>query len=165
MQKNNIGELKNLISGIIDRIESVSIPFLKEIERSNKRRIHNKGLDSSGKDVIGRKSERRGRYSPGYEKKKRAISGDSNLYPINLQLSGNLLRSQTVGTEQGKPVLKFQDGRVYPISPGFDGKPSSLMAIHEKRYNTSIVKPSGQQMKDGGEVLKIGVDELIRSLV
>ena len=82
MQKNNINQFSELVSDIIENIESVSIPFLKEIERSNKRRIHNKGLDSNNV-TIGRKSKRKGRYSPGYEKKKRVVSGDSNLYPIN----------------------------------------------------------------------------------
>ena len=166
MSKNlsHIPDFDKIIKLTIKDIDRIHIPYLKEIEGSTKQRIHNKGKDSEG-NTIGVKNKRHGRYSPGYEKRKGKIAG-GHLYPINLQLHGDLLKSFTVGTKAGAPVLEFNDTAVsYPAGKGFDGKPSTLAAIHEKTYKTEIYKPSKAQLQDAEEVLELGVrDALKRTL-
>lgn len=118
----------------------IEIPTLKELEGSLKQRIHNEGKDSEN-ETIGVKGKRKGKYSPSYEKRKKEVVGE-DVYPINLQLNGDLLRGYTVGTEGGRNVLKFQDD----LS-------KKKMARHEKSYNTEIMKPSSQELDDMKEVL------------
>ncbi len=157
---NHIPNLEKLAVIAIKDIDSIHIPFLKEIEGSTKQRIHNNGKDSNG-NIIGIKNKRHGRYSPGYERKKRKIAGE-HLYPINLQLTGDLMRSFSVGKKGDKPVLEFHDMSIYPISNKFDGKPSSLAAILEKIYKTDIYRPSNEQLEDAKEVLRLGVREALK---
>ena len=162
MSKNlkNLEVLSSIIENAVNKIQSAAIPYLKELEGSTKQRIHNKGLDSDGQ-IIGAKSKRGGRYSPGYEKQKRKKSG-VELYPINLQLNGDLSRAYTVGIFANKPVLQFHRGKLYPSSAKFDGKPASLAAIHSANYNTDIYRPSDEQLEDAKEVLIKGIEDVLR---
>lgn len=155
--RDNVPDLSKIEKIFLEGFDYAATPYFKELEGSAKQRIHRDGLDSKGK-LIGAKSKRKGRYSPGYEKQKRKRSG-SNVYPINLQVDGNLSRAYTVGTSQGKPVLQFQDGSIYPISSKFDGKPSSLVALHESYYKTEIYRSSKQELKDAKEILRDTVRE------
>lgn len=138
------------ISEALDNIDSVTIPYLKELEGSIKQRLHTKGEDSSGQ-LIGAKNKRKGRYSPGYEKK-RSKAGKS-ISPIDLEYHGDLRRSFTVGTSFGKPVLEFQDK-----------ENAKKAAYNEKNFNTELFKPSDQELDDGIEVMIIGVEELLKSI-
>jgi len=140
--------------------DEVTIPYLKEIEGSTKQRIHNEGKDSN-EQTIGLKSKHGGRYSPGYEKKKHKQQGE-HFKGINLQLTGKLKDSYTVGVEENKPVLKFHDDPVYPSSSKFDGTPSSLVVIHSANYNTELYKPSDQEMEDAKEVLLLGIKAVLK---
>lgn len=142
------------------RKDEVDIPALKELEGSMKQRIHNKGLDSNG-ERIGIKGKLAGKYSPGYEKRKRdggiiagrsfSGTGEANLYPINLQLHGDLLKGFTVGTSGGNSVLEFQD----ELSRVKAGR-------HEDNYNTEIYRPSESEMDDFKEVYLAGFEEVLR---
>jgi hypothetical protein len=137
---------------IAENLESVSLPYLKELEGSTKQRVHNKGKDSEG-NIIGIKGKNGGKYSPGYEKKKGKKVGNGNLYPINLQYKGDLFREFTVGLESGKYVLKFQT----ELS-------SIKVAAAEKNYKTDIYKPSDDQLDDAKEVLVEGVKDFLKEL-
>lgn len=136
-----IGQIVESFKNIAENVESVALPYLKDLEGSTKQRIHNKGQDSEG-DTIGIKSKRGGKYSPGYEKRKGKIVGDGNLYPINLQLKGDLFRSFTVGLSQGKYVLRFQDE-----------KNAAKAGYAESNYKVDIYRPSNGQLEDSTEVL------------
>lgn len=130
-------------------VDEVTIPYLKELEGSTKQRIHNKGVATDG-TLIGQ--NKGNRYSPGYEKKKGKKVGAGNLYPINLQYDGDLLRSFTVGTSAGKPVLRFQDQAN-----------SDKAAYLEKLYKKDIYRPSEEQLADTVEVLRIGVEKVLKN--
>lgn len=130
--------------------DAIEIPALKEAEGSMKRRIHNSGQDSEG-NRIGIKSKRGGLYSKGYERRKGKIVGEGNLYPINLQLRGDLLKGYTVGQLQGRNVLEFQDD----LSRKKAGR-------HEENYNTELFKPSQQELEDIQEVWLLGFEEALR---
>ena len=153
MKNIEIVNLEKFIVKAYDRLseskDSIEIPALKECERSMKQRIHNKGTDSSG-NRIGLKNKYAGKYSPGYEKRKAKISGD-NLYPINLQLEGDLIKGYTVGSSGGKNVLQFQDD--------FSKRKAEFA---EKNYNTEIFKPAAQELEDVKEVFLIGFEEALR---
>ncbi len=133
-----------------EKKDFIEIPALKEAERSMKRRIHNAGKDSDG-GRIGIKTARAGKYSPGYEKQKEKISGASNLYPINLQLRGDLLKGYTVGQLDGRNVLEFQD----PLS-------RKKAERQEKNYKTEIFRPSDQELEDVKEVLILQFEDAMR---
>jgi len=130
--------------------DSIEIPALKEAEGAIKRRIHNDGQDSEG-NRIGIKSKRGGLYSKGYERRKGKIVGAGNLYPINLQLRGDLLKGYTVGIFQGRNVLKFQD-ELSQKKAGWN----------EENYNTELFKPSQQELEDVQEVWILGFEEALR---
>jgi hypothetical protein len=132
-----------------NRSGAIAVPYLKELEGSTKQRIHNEGKDSDGQQ-IGLKNERKGKYSKGYENRKKKIVGEGNLYPINLQLKGDLLRSFTVGNENGIPVLRFQDE-----------ENANKAAYNEKNFKTDIYKPTTQQLEDAKEVMVIGIREVM----
>ncbi len=136
-----IEQIVSSFNNIAENVESVALPYLKELEGSTKQRIHNKGKDSEG-DTIGAKSKRVGKYSPGYEKIKGKVVGSGNLYPINLQLKGDLFRSFTVGLSQGKYVLRFQDE-----------KNAAKAGYAERNYKVDIYRPSNDQLEDSTEVL------------
>jgi len=148
-----VAEIQKSFGAIAEKIESVALPYLKEIEGSTKQRIHNKGQDSDG-NTIGIKGKRSGKYSPGYEKKKGKIVGSGNLYPINMQLKGDLLRDFTVGLTSGKYVLKFQT----ELS-------SIKVAAAEKNYKTDIYRPSESQLDDAKEVLIEGIKDVLKELL
>jgi hypothetical protein len=154
-------QIRLQIEKIVQTTDQIAIPYLKELEGSTKQRIHNKGLDSDGKQ-IGLNNKRAGRYSPGYEKRKRdggKINGKNyagsgqDVYPINLQVHGDLLRSFTVGTESGTPVLRFQDQ-----------ENSNKAAYAEKNYNTDIYRPTTDQLADNEEVLRDLVKDFLRNV-
>lgn len=153
MKKLNGINLEDFISKAYDKMskskDSIEIPALKECERSMKQRIHNKGTDSDG-NRIGLLGARKGLYSPGYAAKKAKISGD-NLYPINLQLEGDLIKGYTVGRSGGKNVLQFQDD--------FSKKKAGYA---EENYKVEIFKPSAQELEDVKEVFLIGFEEALR---
>lgn len=142
-------DLDKSLANIAENVDSVALPYLKELEGSTKQRIHNFGKDSDN-NTIGSKSTRGGRYSPGYERKKGKIVG-GDLYPINLQMKGDLMKSFTVGLELGKPVLKFQDE--------LNAKKAGYA---EKNYKTEIYKPSEDQLEDAVEVLIDGIKEFLQ---
>ena len=148
----SVNDLNKSLQLVADNIESVALPYLKELEGSTKQRVHNKGQDSDG-DTIGSKGKRGGKYSPGYEKRKGKKVGSGNLYPINLQYSGDLLREFTVGLSGGKYVLKFQ---------------TELAAIKvgaaEKNYKTDIYQPSEDQLDDAKEVLADSMKDFLKGL-
>jgi hypothetical protein len=139
--------------------DDIELPALKELEGSMKQRIHNKGQDSDGKR-IGLNSKRKGLYTKSYEKKKRdggiiggriyAGSG-GNLYPINLQLHGDLLKDFTVGISRGRNVLQFQTSIA-----------TKKAERHEKSYNTAIYKPSEDELEGFKDVLVISVGEVLK---
>lgn len=114
----------------------VEIPALKGMEGSIKRRIHNEGKDSNG-DTIGIKGKRGGRYSPAYEKFKKKITGTENLYPINLQLDGDLIKGYGVGVNNGKNVIDF-----------LDELSKKKIEKHETNYKTEIIKPSASDLEE-----------------
>lgn len=146
-----IQDIAKSLHFVANNIESVALPYLKDIEGSTKQRIHNKGKDSNNQ-IIGTNSKRGGKYSPGYEKRKSKIVG-SNIYPINLQLKGDLLRSFTVGISNGVYVLRFQDDQ------------NTLKAAYnEERYNADIYKPSNDQLDDAKEVLIDSMKELLQEI-
>lgn len=139
--------------------DEIEIPALKEMEGSMKQRIHNKGQDSSG-DRIGSKTERQGKYTKGYERRKtnggliggRTYAGSGgNIYPINLQVHGDLLKDFTVGTKENLNVLEFQTD--------LSRKKAER---HEKSYKTDIYRPSDNELEGFKDVLLIGIDEVIR---
>jgi hypothetical protein len=151
--ENTINRLSKDLQFIANNVDSIAIPYLKELEGSIKNRIHNLGKDSNGA-VIGIRGKRQGKYSPGYERVKAiAVNRDPdnrNVYPINLQLNGDLLRQFTVGTQSGKPVLKFQTDLE-----------ATKAAAHELNYKTEIHRPSESELDDGLEVLIIGLKEFL----
>ncbi len=148
---NIVKSLNNKLVVLAENVDGISVPYLKELEGAIKQRIHNKGKDSDG-NTIGSKTKRAGRYSPGYEKKKVKKVGESNLYPINLQYEGDLLRSFTVGNSQNKNVLRFQDD-----------DNSNKAAWNEDNYNTEIYRPSEQELEDMEEVLRDSIEEFLRT--
>ena len=136
------------------------------MEGAMKQRIHNKGLDSVG-DRIGMKTNRAGfdvarlgKYTKQYERRKEnggkiggrvyAGSGD-NIYPINLQLHGDLMKDFTVGIDDGRSVLHFQS----ELSP-------KIVEKQEKNYNTVIYKPSENEKEGFKDVLLEGVGEVFK---
>lgn len=149
-------ELASKLAGMEDEIarqkDFIEIPALKELEGSMKQRIHNKGQDYDG-TRIGIKSKRAGLYSPGYERFKAKKVGQANLYPINLQLSGDLLKDYTVGKENGENVIKFQT------------ESARLKAgVNEGRYNTEVFRPSSQELEDLKEVYLDGLKRAIQGV-
>lgn len=153
--------------------DSIEIPALKECEGSMKQRIHNRGQDSDG-NRIGIKGKNKGLYSKPYEKYKlealgykkvrgyttksgkdvesfyrRKVKDDSgyggNLYPINLQLRGDLSKNFTVGVKNETNVLEFQD----ELS-------AKKVERHEKSYNTDIYKPSQSEIEGVRDVYILG---------
>jgi hypothetical protein len=126
----------------------IEIPALKEGERSMKRRIHNAGQDSGG-NIIGVKGKRRGLYSPGYARFKARIANP--LYPINLQLYGDLLRGYTVGKLGDRNVLQFQDE--------FSKKKA---AWAETNYKTEIFRHSEQELEDIKEVWLLQFEDVMK---
>lgn len=156
------------LKNIINNDDRIAIPYLKEIEGSTKQRIHNQGKDSND-EIIGINSKGKGRYSPGYERSKSIQLGYTKklkkgqrktgtesyeqIYPINLQLKGDLLRAYTVGIEGDKSVLKFQDD--------FN---SNKAAWNEKNFKTDIYRPSDEQLEDSKEILLESVQEVIREM-
>lgn len=140
-------DLKNLEQAIIKgyevlekRRDFIEIPALKEAEGSMKQRIHNLGKDSDGRR-IGLNNKRAGKYSPGYEKRKIKIVGANNIYPINLQLKGDLIKGYTVGRSGERNVLEFQD-ELSRKKAGWA----------EENYKTELFKPSDQELEDIKEV-------------
>ncbi len=150
-QVNNFVE--KLQEAWINDVPGVTIPYFKELEGSTKQRIHNDGQDSDGQ-TIGMKNERKGKYSTGYAKRKAKIVGDARLYPINLQLRGDLIRKFTTGTEAGKPTLKFQTQEA-----------ANIAAYNEQNFKTDIYRPSTQQMDDAKEVLEIGIRDFLQDTI
>lgn len=131
--------LENAIEKIYHSKDEVEIPCLKEVERSIKRRIHNEGKDTNG-DQIGIKGKRGGKYSPAYEKFKMKIVGDS-IYPINLQLYGDLIKGYGVAVKNGSNVICFLD------------ELSELkMTKMEKLYKTDIIRPSNEDLDNLKEI-------------
>jgi hypothetical protein len=159
--KSTQERITKTLNDVVNSVDQVAIPYLKELEGSTKQRIHNKGRDSDHQQ-IGIKNKRAGRYSPGYEKRKKkggkingtqyAGSGE-DIYPINLQLHGDLLRSFTVGTAQGKPVLRFQDD--------FN---SNKAAWNERNFKTEIYKPSEDQLDAAKEILLSELKSIFNTL-
>ena len=145
-------DIEKTLTQFVNENDAIAIPYLKEFEGSMKQRIHNKGLDSSGQ-VIGTKAKRGGKYSPGYEKKKIKRVGQANIYPINLQFKGDLLRSFTVGTTNDKAALRFQDE-----------SNSNKAAFNEKNFKTDIYRPSESELEDAKEVLITVVEEELSRL-
>lgn len=143
--------------------DEIEIPTLKELEGAMKQRIHNKGQDSKG-ERIGINSKLKGLYTKGYERKKRdggvfngrsyAGSGDTHIYPINLQLHGDLMKEFTVGVKNGLNVLEFQTDLA-----------RKKVERHEKSYNTVIYKPSDEELEDAKEIMRIGVRTVLRKYV
>lgn len=123
--------------------DSIEIPALKECEGAMKQRIHNRGQDSDG-NRIGIKGKNKGLYSKPYEKYKEKISG-GNLYPINLQLRGDLLRSLTVGKTSETNVLEFTDELA-----------TKKVERHENSYNTEIYRPSQSEIEGVRDVYIAG---------
>lgn len=139
--------------------DKIEIPALKEIERSMKVRIHTKGKDSFGDD-IGKNSKRKGRYSPGYEKRKREgftdsrgrrYAGTNDLYPINLELFGDMRRSYSVFSLRGQNVMGFQDD--------FQKMKADKMGEY---YRTSIFRPSKQELEDSKEVFVKQIESVLK---
>jgi hypothetical protein len=97
--------------------------------------------------------ERAGKYSPGYERVKVKKVGAGDLYPINMQLKGDLLREFTVGLNNGQYVLKFQTELA-----------AIKVAAAEKNYKTDIYRPSNDQLEDAKEVLIEGVKNVLKEL-
>ena len=154
-----VSSIENTLKSLVDNVDTIAIPYLKEIEGSTKQRIHNKGLDSNNQQ-IGINAPRAGRYSPGYERRKknggiingRKYSGSGErIYPINLQVHGNLKRSFTVGTANNKAVLRFQED-----------KQSEIAAFNEKNFNAEIYRPSDEQLEDMKEVLILSLEDFLR---
>ena len=152
-----VGQLDNIVQKIkdawLENVPSATVPYFKELEGSTKQRIHNDGMDSDGVQ-IGLKNSRKGSYSPGYARRKVKIVGEANLYPINLQLLGDLLGAFTTGTEGGKPTLKFQTENA-----------ANIAAYNEKNFKTDIYRPSRQQLDDANEVLEIGIREFLQDTI
>jgi hypothetical protein len=130
----------------IDARDEFEIPALKRLEGDVKFRIHNEGLASDGTKIGAR-------YSSIYEKFKAQIVGTGNLYPINLELYGDLRKSLTTGVEGGLNVMGFQDD-----------VNRKKAAVNETRYRKDIYKPSGSEVQDMGETLALQIrDVIIRS--
>lgn len=157
MLLKDIEDLTNHLELAAKSIDKIRLPYMKEMEASTKDRIHNLGLDSDNKK-IGLKSKRKGRYSPGYAKRKRKAEDK-----INLRDEGELMRAYTVGQEHGEAVLKFTDVVTYKSGKGFDGKPASLAEIHSVTYNTDIYRPSNEQLKDNEEVIEINLRKVLKN--
>lgn len=142
--------LKRVAHVMTTRRDAFEIPALKELEGAMKQRIHNKGKDVTG-ERIGVKGRLAGKYSPAYERRKKAGgvfngrrfagTGEANIYPINLQLHGDLMKGFTVGDLSGQNVLEFQD----ELSRTKAGR-------HEEEYNTVIYKPSDDELEGFTEV-------------
>ena len=164
MTRNLVETLEIILSraqfALKSRKDEVEIPALKELEGAMKQRIHNKGQDVNG-DRIGIKGKLAGLYSKGYEKRKEkggtfsgrkfAGTGAGNLYPINLQLHGDLLKDFTVGVSGGNTVLEFQT----PLS-------AIKAARHEDTYNTVIYQPSEAELEGFKDVYIAGLEEVLR---
>lgn len=148
----------NLI--IKDKKDEIEIPALKELEGAMKQRIHNKGLDSNG-DKIGMRGALQGKYTKAYERRKEkggkfnkryyAGSGEEHIYPINLQLHGDLLKEFTVGVKDGVNVLEFQTELA-----------AKKVERHETTYKTKIYEPSKKDQEGFKDVLLLGVGEVLR---
>lgn len=145
-------ELDKAIAGIIKARDFIEVPTLKEIEGSMKQRIHNNGTDSKGM-VIGINSPRKGKYSPGYEKRKAEITGEDNLYPINLQLHGDLIKGYTTGRSGDANVLQFQDD----LSRKKAGR-------HEEYYEAEIMRPSESELEDAKEVMRSQAKDVLKDI-
>lgn len=140
---DRIDEVFSAIAKNKDRIE---IPPLLEIEGAMKQRIHNNGISSDG-TAIGDK------YSRGYERFKGRKVGQGDLYPINLQLEGDLIKGYTTGNKGGENVLMFADD--------FSRDKAGW---NEKNYNKVIFKPSEVEVEDGGEIFQSQVRDVLVSI-
>ncbi len=138
-----LDEVANAIARNKDKIE---IPPLLEIEGAMKQRIHTNGIASNGTQ-IGDK------YSRGYERFKGRKVGQGDLYPINLQLEGDLIKGYTTGNKGGENVLMFQDS--------FSRDKAGW---NEENYNKDIFKPTVQEIEDGGEIFISEVRDVLKSI-
>lgn len=157
MSKNlKIVELDKVLGVVNQYIEAnsdfIEIPTLLEIERSMKMRIHNEGKDSDD-NILGTKNDRKGKYSPGYERYKGRKKGTGDMYPINLQFEGDLIKGYTVGTTNNKNVLKFQDDLSV-----------TKAAKQELNYKTEIFRPSVDELEDAKEVMRAQAESLLRKI-
>ena len=164
MSQNYVDTVEEILKkvGIIisEKKGEIEIPALKELEGAMKQRIHNKGLDSNG-DKIGIKGALLGKYTKAYERRKTkggnfnkrryAGSGEEHIYPINLQLHGDLLKDFTVGVKDGVNVLEFQTELA-----------AKKVERHETTYKTKIYEPSKKDQEGFREVLLTQVGEVLR---
>ena len=139
-------KLDDVFNAIARNKDQIEIPPLLEIEGAMKQRIHTDGIASDGTQ-IGDK------YSRGYERFKGRKVGQGDLYPINLQLEGDLIKGYTTGNKGGENVLMFQD----TFSRDKAG-------WNEENYNKPIFKPAPQEIEDGGEIFQSQVRDVLISL-